>query len=126
MENQHYVVWSLRGNSTWKINIMLYVLYGKTVNGWALENTLEDLLMRLGDYDYFEVEDTEELRRVSKIKLHNKFDYDTFDKDIALVKLARPVDEFTDFIRPICLLNYSFAGEIVRPGAKGRIGSRLW
>ena len=85
------------------------------------ENPLEDLLIRLGDYDDFEFEETEELRAVSKIKLHKKFDYGTFDRDIALVKLAQPVDEFTDFIRPICLLNSSFAGEIVRPGAKGLV-----
>ena len=28
MENQHYVVYHLRENSTWKINTMLCVIYG--------------------------------------------------------------------------------------------------
>ncbi|XP_036391204.1 uncharacterized protein LOC118782065 [Megalops cyprinoides] len=41
-------------------------------------------------------------RSVAEIIRHPDYDSNTFDNDIALVKLASPVN-FTDFIRPVCL-----------------------
>ncbi|XP_072027600.1 low-density lipoprotein receptor-related protein 2-like [Amphiura filiformis] len=81
----------------------------------------DDLLIRLGDYDTMTHENSEELIGVSKIKLHHKFDFDNFDRDIALVKLSRPVEEFTDYIRPICLANATYGRELTRPGVKGLV-----
>lgn len=41
-------------------------------------------------------------RSVIQIVLHPNYDTQTFDNDIALLKLSSPV-QFTDFIRPVCL-----------------------
>ncbi|XP_063076729.1 uncharacterized protein LOC134466782 [Engraulis encrasicolus] len=41
-------------------------------------------------------------RSVIEIALHPNYDTQTFDNDIALLKLSSPV-QFTDFIRPVCL-----------------------
>uniref|UniRef100_A0A3Q3LV34 Peptidase S1 domain-containing protein n=1 Tax=Mastacembelus armatus TaxID=205130 RepID=A0A3Q3LV34_9TELE len=41
-------------------------------------------------------------RRVAKIVLHPKYDSNTADNDIALLRLSSPV-QFTDYIRPVCL-----------------------
>lgn len=57
----------------------------------------------LGDHD---VSTTAEIpammRAVSSIIRHKSFDADTFNHDIALLKLRKPV-EFTKHIRPVCL-----------------------
>lgn len=59
--------------------------------------------MILGDHD---VSTTAEIpammRAVSSIIRHKSFDADTFNHDIALLKLRKPV-EFTKHIRPVCL-----------------------
>uniref|UniRef100_A0A668TNF0 Peptidase S1 domain-containing protein n=1 Tax=Oreochromis aureus TaxID=47969 RepID=A0A668TNF0_OREAU len=41
-------------------------------------------------------------RNVAKIILHPNYDSETYDNDIALLRLSSPV-RFTDYIRPVCL-----------------------
>lgn len=41
-------------------------------------------------------------RSVATIILHPKYNSDTNDNDIALLRLSSPV-KFTDYIRPVCL-----------------------
>ncbi|XP_066250041.1 trypsin-1-like [Euwallacea similis] len=57
----------------------------------------------LGDHDQSTTSDVPaKMRAVSAIIRHRNFDTDTYNHDIALLKLRKPV-EFSKFIRPICL-----------------------
>lgn len=57
----------------------------------------------LGDHDQSTTTDVPaKMRAVSAIIRHRNFDTDTYNHDIALLKLRKPV-EFTKSIRPICL-----------------------
>ena len=81
----------------------------------------DDLLIHLGDYDTQSTENSEEMIGIARIKMHHKFDFANYDRDIALVKLSRPVEEFTDFIRPICLSNATYGNQLTTPGTKGLV-----
>ncbi|XP_063926216.1 trypsin-1-like isoform X2 [Zophobas morio] len=57
----------------------------------------------LGDHDQSTTEDTPaKMRAVSAIIRHRNFDQESYNHDIALLKLRKPV-EFSKNIRPICL-----------------------
>ncbi|EEZ99214.2 trypsin-1 isoform X1 [Tribolium castaneum] len=57
----------------------------------------------LGDHDQSTTEDTPaKMRAVSAVIRHRNFDQESYNHDIALLKLRKPV-EFTKNIRPICL-----------------------
>lgn len=49
-------------------------------------------------------ESSKEVQRrfLKQVIPHPNYNYDTYDNDIALMELERPVD-YTDFIKPICL-----------------------
>ncbi|XP_065211798.1 trypsin-1-like [Planococcus citri] len=62
-----------------------------------------DVLIRLGEYDFFEQNDTVSVDiKPSKAIVHAEYDPATKQNDIALIKLSTPT-KYTDFIRPICL-----------------------
>lgn len=57
----------------------------------------------LGDHDQFVTTETEAIQRaVSAIIRHRNFDQNTYNHDIALLKLRKPVT-FNKSIQPICL-----------------------
>ncbi|XP_058056054.1 transmembrane protease serine 9-like [Anopheles bellator] len=57
----------------------------------------------LGDYDQFVASETPAIMRaVTAIIRHRSFDQNSYNHDIALLKLRKPVD-FTKTIRPVCL-----------------------
>ncbi|XP_053674146.1 transmembrane protease serine 9-like [Anopheles nili] len=57
----------------------------------------------LGDYDQFIASETPAIMRaVTAIIRHRSFDQNSYNHDIALLKLRKPV-EFTKTIRPVCL-----------------------
>lgn len=57
----------------------------------------------LGDHDQSTTTDAPaKMRAVASIIRHRNFDTDTYNHDIALLKLRKPV-EFSKNIRPICL-----------------------
>lgn len=63
------------------------------------------LLVWLGSYDVsLETEVGREVRKVSRIILHEQFDQKTLANDVALLRLSEPVN-MTRTIRPICLPN---------------------
>lgn len=67
----------------------------------------------LGDYDAHINTETHAIQRaVVSIIRHRKFDPETYNNDIAILKLRKPID-FSKTMRPICLprLNYDPAGE---------------
>ncbi|XP_068990489.1 transmembrane protease serine 9 [Neodiprion pinetum] len=59
----------------------------------------------LGDYDqYVTTDGVAVMRAVSAIIRHRNFDTNSYNHDVALLKLRRPV-KFTKTVRPICLPN---------------------
>jgi len=64
--------------------------------------TPENLVIRLGETDRTKREGSEENINVEKIIYHNDFSWDDLNNDIALIKLAEPVN-YTSYIQPICL-----------------------
>jgi hypothetical protein len=57
----------------------------------------------LGDHDQFMTTETEAIQRaVSAIIRHRNFDQNTYNHDIALLRLRKPVT-FTKSIQPVCL-----------------------
>lgn len=67
----------------------------------ANENTV--LLAVLGEFDKGNVEEHEISVKSKKIIMHPEYDPETFDYDIALVKLETPLKEFSVYIRPVCV-----------------------
>lgn len=67
------------------------------------EVTESSLVVSLGDFDLSTTTEAKSVaRKVSKIAVHPQYNTKTHDYDIAMVKLASPVN-FTDNIQPICL-----------------------
>lgn len=57
----------------------------------------------LGDHDQTTIKDAEaKMRAVSAIIRHRSFDSNTYNHDIALLKLRKPI-QFTKNIMPVCL-----------------------
>ncbi|XP_022248470.1 complement factor B-like [Limulus polyphemus] len=60
-----------------------------------------NVTVKLGLLDIRNSSDLKEFE-VTDIRLHEKFNYTTYDHDIALLKLSRPIT-YERFIRPVCL-----------------------
>ncbi|XP_068136697.1 vitamin K-dependent protein C isoform X2 [Hyperolius riggenbachi] len=64
--------------------------------------------VRLGEYDRRAIEDTEQQIPVSSLITHPKFNRDTVDNDIALMRLSQPAI-YNKYVLPICLPNRGLA-----------------
>ncbi|XP_069831574.1 vitamin K-dependent protein C-like [Dendropsophus ebraccatus] len=64
--------------------------------------------VRLGEYDRRTLEDTEQQVYVTKIITHPKFNAETVDNDIALLRLSQPA-VYNKYVLPICLPSYGLA-----------------
>jgi len=61
------------------------------------------ITVRLGEYDFTKVEETRALDfMVSEIRIHRDFKLNTYENDIAIIKIHRPT-VFNSYIWPICL-----------------------
>lgn len=56
----------------------------------------------LADHDRNAADRTVIERRINNVKIHESFDVDTYNNDIAVIELDRPV-EFTSALKPACL-----------------------
>ncbi|XP_011170134.2 proclotting enzyme [Solenopsis invicta] len=64
---------------------------------------LSDITVRLGEYDFTTSEETRALDfAVSEIRIHRDFQLNTYEHDIAIIKINRPT-VFNSYIWPICL-----------------------
>ncbi|XP_012526488.3 transmembrane protease serine 11G [Monomorium pharaonis] len=64
---------------------------------------LRDITVRLGEYDFTTSEETRALDfTVSEIRIHRDFKLNTYEHDIAIIKIHRPT-VFNSYIWPICL-----------------------
>lgn len=67
------------------------------------EKVADDLVVRLGEYDLFEEDETKYQEVfVKTIETHESYDPSTKQNDIALIKLDRSI-EYDDYVRPLCL-----------------------
>ncbi|XP_038049155.1 transmembrane protease serine 9-like isoform X3 [Patiria miniata] len=80
----------------------------------------EHMEVRLGEYDLFKEEGTERILQVEQLIVNPEFDKDTYDSDIALLKLRQPVT-YTDFIVPICLPSEMRAMNLLQARTRGFI-----
>ncbi|PIK42346.1 putative coagulation factor IX-like, partial [Apostichopus japonicus] len=79
------------------------------------------LYVILGDYDTLTDEDSQISVPVEAFYIHEEFDIDTFNNDIALIKLATPLQRYSSYVRTICLANRTIDRELLVPGVSGRI-----
>ena len=81
----------------------------------------DEALIRIGDHDNSDPNDTEHHKKqtieIKKIKMHSKYDPETANNDIALLKLKTKIDfqKFDGTVAPICLPGAirSYTGEKV-------------
>ncbi|XP_033114474.1 uncharacterized protein LOC117114948 isoform X3 [Anneissia japonica] len=76
--------------------------------------------IRLGVWDSETEEDFESHFEVDEIVVHPNYNIETYDSDIALIRLRQPV-HYTDYIIPICLPSNQRADRLMRPKQKGFI-----
>ncbi|XP_078247576.1 coagulation factor VII [Pogona vitticeps] len=70
------------------------------------------LRIRLGEHRINQEDGSEQERRVAEMIIHEKYSSKSVDNDIALLKLASPVN-FTDYVVPICLPPQRFAAKVL-------------
>ncbi|PIK42354.1 putative deleted in malignant brain tumors 1 protein-like isoform X1 [Apostichopus japonicus] len=89
-------------------------------------NIIENLSARqlyviLGDHDTLATEDSQIYVLVEAFYLHEEYDIDTFNNDIALIKLVTPLQRYSSYVRPICLANRTIDRELLVFGVSGRV-----
>ncbi|XP_070570423.1 uncharacterized protein [Ptychodera flava] len=80
--------------------------------------TEQNLKVYLGKYNADEEEDHQRVYDVAEIILHPDYQVETFDADIALLRLAQRV-AFSDYIIPICIPSSNSAENMLRAGKAG-------
>ncbi|XP_061482650.1 coagulation factor VII-like isoform X2 [Rhineura floridana] len=70
------------------------------------------LRIKLGEYRINHEDEGEQERRVAEIIIHEKYSSKKVDNDIALLRLATPVN-FTDYVVPICLPQPRFSADVL-------------
>uniref|UniRef100_A0ABM5FVC3 Coagulation factor VII n=1 Tax=Pogona vitticeps TaxID=103695 RepID=A0ABM5FVC3_9SAUR len=70
------------------------------------------LKIRLGEHRINQEDGSEQERRVAEMIIHEKYSSKSVDNDIALLRLASPVN-FTDYVVPICLPPQRFAAKVL-------------
>ncbi|KFZ65996.1 Coagulation factor X, partial [Antrostomus carolinensis] len=82
------------------------------LSGAHCVNEPKDLSVLVGMVDKEKEEPSRAKHRVEKIIKHDKFDTETFDSDIALLKLEEPIT-FSEDVVPACLPEEDFANDIL-------------
>lgn len=84
---------------------------GLAVFGWFIfaNPTLDDVFP--GEFDMLVDEGSEAIHEVETIIVHNNYRPDTFHNDIALIKLATPIN-YSKFILPACIPEQEFAESV--------------
>ncbi|XP_071817967.1 low-density lipoprotein receptor-related protein 1-like isoform X2 [Apostichopus japonicus] len=81
----------------------------------------QDLMIRLGDYDTKQTENSEHLEQVHGIYIPEMYNSSTYDGDIALIRLAHPITRFSEYVRPICLPNIATSRRAHKVGELGKV-----
>ncbi|XP_071287227.1 coagulation factor X-like, partial [Agelaius tricolor] len=83
-------------------------------------NQSKEIKVVVGEVDREKKEQSESMHTVDKIIVHSKFDAETYDNDIALLKLKEPVT-FSEYVIPACLPKVDFANEVLMKQKSGRV-----
>ncbi|XP_077647017.1 uncharacterized protein LOC110478744 [Lonchura striata] len=83
-------------------------------------NQTKEIKVVVGEVDREKKEQSESMHTVDKIIVHSKFDAETYDNDIALLKLKEPV-RFSEYVIPACLPKADFANEVLMKQKSGRV-----
>ncbi|PIK50762.1 putative coagulation factor X [Apostichopus japonicus] len=86
-----------------------------------VELRAEHLFVRLGDHNTLIDDEAEISIRVEAFYVHENFVNETFNNDIALIKLATPLSRYSDYIRPICLANGTIDKRLTVDRVSGRV-----
>ncbi|KAF6103254.1 coagulation factor II, thrombin [Phyllostomus discolor] len=89
---------------------------------WDKNFTKDDLLVRIGKHSRTRYErGMEKISMLEKIHIHPRYNWrDTLDRDIALLKLRKPIT-FSNYIHPVCLPDKQTAARLLQAGYKGRV-----
>ncbi|KAM7086817.1 prothrombin [Molossus nigricans] len=89
---------------------------------WDKNFTENDILVRIGKHSRTRYErGIEKISMLEKIYIHPRYNWrDTLDRDIALLKLKKPIT-FSNYIHPVCLPDKETAARLLQSGYKGRV-----
>ncbi|XP_036181906.1 prothrombin [Myotis myotis] len=89
---------------------------------WDKNFTADDLLVRIGKHSRTRYErGIEKISMLEKVYIHPRYNWrDMLDRDIALLKLKRPIT-FSNYIHPVCLPDKQTAARLLQAGYKGRV-----
>lgn len=87
-----------------------------TVAGNYINISDQSIKVELAAFKRWSPDHTAKLHDISEIVIHKDFDPKTLSANVALVRLAQPV-ETSDDVRPICLPTRSEIEHLLRPGA---------
>ncbi|NXW79352.1 FA10 factor, partial [Hirundo rustica] len=83
-------------------------------------NQSKEIKVVVGEVDREKKEPSESMHTVDKIFVHSKFIIETYDNDIALLKLKEPI-RFSEYVIAACLPKADFANEVLMNQKSGRV-----
>ncbi|RMC06570.1 hypothetical protein DUI87_16007 [Hirundo rustica rustica] len=83
-------------------------------------NQSKEIKVVVGEVDREKKEPSESMHTVDKILVHSKFITETYDNDIALLKLKEPI-RFSEYVIAACLPKADFANEVLMNQKSGRV-----
>ncbi|XP_041315204.1 coagulation factor X-like [Pyrgilauda ruficollis] len=83
-------------------------------------NQSKEIKVVVGEVDREKKEQSESMHTVDKIFVHSKFIVETYDNDIALLKLKEPI-RFSEYVIAACLPKADFANEVLMNQKSGRV-----
>ncbi|NXB83232.1 FA10 factor, partial [Vidua chalybeata] len=83
-------------------------------------NQTKEIKVVVGEVDREKKEQSESMHTVDKIFVHSKFIVETYDNDIALLKVKEPI-RFSEYVIAACLPKADFANEVLMNQKSGRV-----
>ncbi|NWH43304.1 FA10 factor, partial [Fregata magnificens] len=83
-------------------------------------NQSKEIKVVVGEVDREKKEQSETMHTVDKILVHSKYIAETYDNDIALIKLKEPIT-FSEYIIAACLPEADFANEVLMNQRSGMV-----
>ncbi|XP_071510754.1 uncharacterized protein [Diadema antillarum] len=81
----------------------------------------DHIVLYFGDHDTHSRSSHEFTRDIAEIIKHPRYRKRRLINDIALIRLRQPLREFTDYVRPICLLPSGFSRRLLARASVGRV-----